>query len=368
MLSLTLRSRARLSRLTTQLIFRGIATTPFRTCPDLRILFCGSDDFSAVSLSALVDAGKHGKLPIKSLEVLCRPPKRTGRGLKNIREVPIVKSAQQLGLPVHKIDTFKGWDIPASSNINLVIAVSFGLLIPARIINDAKYGGLNVHPSLLPDFPGAAPIEHALLEECSETGVSLQTLHPTKFDHGALLRQETAGIGHIESDVLAIKSVLAEKGARILVDGLRSADFVAPLQTVDPPRAYPDGSMVQRRKAPKIHPEDMHVKWAQWSPDQILTRQKVLGPLWSNFSNAANDSTAEIRIKWSGGFRKVTHDFDDFTPRWLLDGPTGSLLFPFADGIGVQIDRFTVAGKPEKTVRDARQYLKVNDEKTVKFD
>ena len=157
----------------------------------LRILFCGSDEFSIYSLRALrkLQGSKPNK--IASIDVLCRPDKRVGRGLKQVQEgqqrcylrttetgrsnsqtVPIKSVSAQLGLKLHQKDTFKGWSLPTS--INLVIAVSFGLLVPARILNEAKYGGLNVHPSLLPDLRGPAPIIHTLLKQRSHTGVTLQ--------------------------------------------------------------------------------------------------------------------------------------------------------------------------------------------------
>jgi methionyl-tRNA formyltransferase len=65
--------------------------------------------------------------------------------------VQVKKFAKTLGLPVHQIDDFAQLDQSKLPDVNLVIAVSFGLLIPANIINLAKYGGLNVHPSLLPE-------------------------------------------------------------------------------------------------------------------------------------------------------------------------------------------------------------------------
>ena len=82
--------------------------------------------------------------------------------------VPIKAVAQELSLPVHERDTFTGWDVsssgvhldiilieyqlpnPQGEPINLIIAVSFGLFVPPRILKSAEYGGLNVHPSLLP--------------------------------------------------------------------------------------------------------------------------------------------------------------------------------------------------------------------------
>jgi len=66
--------------------------------------------------------------------------------------VPIKDMAMELKLPTHEIATFTGWKPPVygTESMSLVIAVSFGLLVPPRILNLATYGGLNVHPSLLP--------------------------------------------------------------------------------------------------------------------------------------------------------------------------------------------------------------------------
>lgn len=169
--------------LRSQLLYKGIQSYHLGYCrrarhvrfssskalEPLRILFCGSDDFSITSLQALYNEARQESDFIKSIDVVCRPGKRTGRGLKTLREglirrllllllrspqaVPIKRAAEQLQLPVHEIDTFTGWKPPIVSNheFNLVIAVSFGLLIPPRILQAAKFGGLNVHPSLLPE-------------------------------------------------------------------------------------------------------------------------------------------------------------------------------------------------------------------------
>lgn len=71
--------------------------------------------------------------------------------------MPIKDAARELSLPVHEIDTFTGWSPPIYPGspqevINLIIAVSFGLFVPPRILGAAKYGGLNLHPSLLPEY------------------------------------------------------------------------------------------------------------------------------------------------------------------------------------------------------------------------
>lgn len=68
--------------------------------------------------------------------------------------VPIKNVAKNLKLPLHEIPTFKGFSPPVRDGMptNLVIAVSFGLLVPGRILSGLEYGGMNLHPSLLPEY------------------------------------------------------------------------------------------------------------------------------------------------------------------------------------------------------------------------
>ncbi|KAL4956973.1 formyl transferase [Aspergillus filifer] len=249
----------------------------------LRILFCGSDDFSIASLQAL--HAEHVKQPdrIASIDVVCRPGKRVGRGLKQIREVPIKAAATKLSLPIHEIDTFRGWQPPVFPDgpINLIVAVSFGLFVPPRILNGAKYGGLNVHPSLLPDFRGPAPLHHTLLAGRTKTGVTLQTLHSQHFDHGAILAQTPSpGFNIPNPDTCTVPELLdivSPKGADILVEGIRQGLFVPPVKDAGWYSAKEEDLI----HAVKIKSEDRHIDWATWNSADISRRHRVLGPLWS---------------------------------------------------------------------------------------
>ncbi|KAI9867161.1 MAG: Methionyl-tRNA formyltransferase [Trichoglossum hirsutum] len=254
----------------------------------LHILFCGSDDFSVTSLKALHKELVERPDTIASINVVCRPGKRTGRGFKDIREVPIKKVAKDLALPVHEIDTFTGWSLPSRDGvaINLIIAVSFGLFVPSRLLNIAGYGGLNVHPSLLPDFRGPAPLHHTLLAGRSKTGITLQTLHPTSFDHGIILAQTPyPGFDIPEPEtctVQELRSLVAPKGAEMLVQGLRDRVFIPPLMEVGWwSNAQLRGRIPEIKHAPKITPRDRHIDWFSFTANEILRRQRVLGPLWN---------------------------------------------------------------------------------------
>ncbi|RAR04564.1 methionyl-trna formyltransferase [Stemphylium lycopersici] len=247
------------------------------TSGPLRILFCGSDHFSITSLRALVDAKRHVPRLIDSIHVLHRPAKPTGRGLKTLREVPIQRVAtEELDLPTHTTDTFTGWSPPAP--IDLVIAVSFGLLVPPRILAYAQYGGLNVHPSLLPDFRGPAPIEHAILKRRKHTGVSVQTLHPEHFDHGTILAQTPAPGIPIPSwnTPQELEKQLAEKGAEMLVDVLKSRRFVPPLQDA----GWYAKSNNPIDHAPKITKRDSFIDFEKDTLEDIFAKQNALGDPW----------------------------------------------------------------------------------------
>ncbi|KAK6433186.1 Methionyl-tRNA formyltransferase [Oleoguttula sp. CCFEE 5521] len=244
----------------------------------LRVLFCGADAFSIYSLKALHDLHLAQPDTIVSIDVVCRPDKRVGPGLKQVRE------AFELDLPLHQIDTFTGWSPP--HDIDLIVTVSFGLLVPARLLKAATYGGVNVHPSLLPDLRGPAPIHHALLHGREYTGVSLQTMHPTAFDAGVVLAQTPAPGTPIAGDATIAELVasLGQAGADMLTAVIVDRTYAPPYQAI----ASIDLAGTPLQHAPKITPEDRRIDWSTWTSETILRRDRVLGRLW--------DSTTVLRL------------------------------------------------------------------------
>ncbi|KAK3957032.1 methionyl-tRNA formyltransferase [Pseudoneurospora amorphoporcata] len=264
----------------------------------LRILFCGSDLFSCYSLKALHAEHKANPGLIKSIDVMVRPGKAMGRGYKEIRQVPIQSLAEELSLPIHIRDTFTGWSLPQRTAgpdggepepINLIVAVSFGLFVPPRILNQAKYGGLNVHPSLLPNLRGPAPLHHALLSRLSYTGVSVQTLSPQTFDAGTVIAQTPLPGVPIPQNctVQQLHDLLAPLGAEMLVSALREGRHVPPLSAVVDNR-IPEGGgdLKDGRKyahAPKITKSDQRVSFLGHSSSEAALRARVCGgSLWTN--------------------------------------------------------------------------------------
>ncbi|KUI72697.1 Methionyl-tRNA formyltransferase [Cytospora mali] len=273
-----------------------------RLTEPLRILFCGSDAFSCASLRALHAlqlSDPKGKF-IKSIDVLVRPGKPAGRGLKRIAVGPLFHLAEELGLPIHRRDTFTGWELPPAGHIthretgevvkhraayenshkqpfNLVVAVSFGLFVPPRVLNAVRYGGINVHPSILPDLRGPAPLQHAILYARRRVGATLQTLHHKDFDRGDVLLQTPYPPGipvREDCDVQELHDILAEEGARLLAEGLERDLHAVPPGTVKGGWRPSEEEMARGlvRDAPKVRKADAEVDWGcrTWGRDKEL--------------------------------------------------------------------------------------------------
>ncbi|KAL8787019.1 MAG: hypothetical protein Q9213_002455 [Squamulea squamosa] len=320
----------------------------------LRILFCGSDKFSIASLRALDHARKTDTEQVASLDVVCRPEKPVQRHLRAVREVPIAAVARELGLQLHKIDTFTGWTPPTrhEAPINLIVTVSFGLRVPARILGSAKYGGLNVHPSLLPEFPGPAPLHHTLLADRKTTGVTLQTLHPNKMDGGKILAQTPyPGIEHRAETVEDLQALTAQLGANMLIQSLKNGVFVPPLHEVG---WYAGNSTLEDfTHATKIGPKERHLDWATWSADEILRRQRIIGPLWNMAKTSTQGNTGERkevkRIIWDDGLQRLEEECHLFPAIGQpiivgLHGPAQKIYMRTCDGNVLVARKFKVEG------------------------
>ncbi|TRX95841.1 hypothetical protein FHL15_003395 [Xylaria flabelliformis] len=258
---------------------RRYSTTPRKISDPLHILFCGSDEFSCASLKALHDEHVRDPDLIRSIDVVVRPGKRTGRGYKVVRDPQIRSLAESLKLQIHERDTFTGWNMPPETN--LIIAVSFGLFVPPRLLRGAKYGGLNLHPSLLPDLRGPAPLQHTLLMGRKTTGVSLQTLDHKTFDHGLVLSQTSSlPVPRTVSDLQALVTPIA---ASMLIDGLRAGVHVPPLEDKGwKPDEREAAALVH---APKITKADRRLtssllRTCEREVGMLARRQDAIGPLW----------------------------------------------------------------------------------------
>ncbi|OAA37947.1 methionyl-tRNA transformylase [Beauveria brongniartii RCEF 3172] len=342
----------------------------------LKILFCGSDPFSCASLRALHQEQLENKKLVEEIEVMVMPGKRVGRGLMENAPVPCKDLAEQLGLKIHERPSFENWKLPRG--VNLVVAVSFGLFVPPRILSSAKYGGLNIHPSLLPHLRGPAPIHRAVLRGDPFTGISLQTLSPKAFDHGTILAQTPApGIPlDLNQTFAALKRDLAARGATMLVEGLRAGLHVPPHDDAGWWAATQDGGDNNKAAlvhAPKTSKEDQEVDWKTWTADDLMRHMNVFHTVWTRgvLQGTGKRAGALRRILFTRAKAASPDEAAGFTREQLatvvnssgvryemlvkVDGATGNCYFPLANGTWICV---TVAKMEGTNGREAMSALR----------
>jgi methionyl-tRNA formyltransferase len=210
----------------------------------VRVVFFGSPAFAVPSLEALGAAGHQISL------VVTQPDRPAGRGRKSTPP-PVAAYAAAHGLPVWQTHSLKGVAVEARLRevaADAMALAAFAALVPNNLLDLTPGGILNVHPSLLPRWRGAAPIQSALLAGDTETGVSIIRLVEA-LDAGPILLQERVPIA-AEDDYVSLEPRLAQLGARLLVQALEHSPGPMPQAT--------DGITFSSR----IERADARIDWA----------------------------------------------------------------------------------------------------------
>ena len=183
--------------------------------PSLNLVFCGTPPFAVRTLARLFEAGFHIQL------VVTQPDRPKGRGLELVSS-PIKQRALQLGLPIAQPESIKNNDAFRAQLTALkpeaIIVVGYGRIIPQWMLDLPPLGNINLHASLLPKYRGAAPIQWAIAQGETVTGVTTMKLD-TGLDTGdILLQQEIPVTPNDTAETLAPK--LASAGADLIVETL----------------------------------------------------------------------------------------------------------------------------------------------------
>lgn len=177
----------------------------------MKILFMGTPDFAIPSLRALVDTGE------EIVGVITQPDKPKGRGYAMLPP-PVKSFALEKGFEVYQPATLKDEafaELLTKLAPELIVVVAYGKILPESVLNFPKHGCINVHGSILPEYRGAAPMQRAIIEGKSETGVTIMYM-AKGLDTGDMLRVEKCEIG--ENDNFEdIHDRLSELGASALL-------------------------------------------------------------------------------------------------------------------------------------------------------
>lgn len=180
----------------------------------MRIVFMGTPEFSVPVLEYLI----HSEYQV--VGVYTQPDKPTGRG-RTLEQSPVKKQALQHGLEVFQPLKLRDPDEVmrlAALKPDLILVAAFGQILPQSVLDIPRFGCLNIHPSLLPKYRGATPIQAAILAGDTETGVTLM-LMDAGMDTGPILTQI---IVSIEPDDTAesLAARLAQASVRLLREAL----------------------------------------------------------------------------------------------------------------------------------------------------
>ena len=188
----------------------------------LKVLFMGTPDFAVPTLEALCNSD------YEVIGVVTQPDKPKGRG-KSVQMTPVKECALKYDIPVFqpvRIRDEENVDKLAELDIDFMVVVAFGQILPKCILDMPKYGCINVHSSLLPTYRGAAPIQWTIINGESKTGITTMFMDEG-IDTGDILLQEETPI-HDDETGGSLHDRLADMGAKLLIktlDGVKEGSI-----------------------------------------------------------------------------------------------------------------------------------------------
>ena len=308
------------------------------TKQDLRIVYMGTPDFAVESLKALVEGGYN------VVGVITMPDKPAGRGHK-IQFSPVKQYALEQNLPLLQpeklkdpefLKTLKEW------NADLQIVVAFRML-PEVVWNMPRLGTFNLHASLLPQYRGAAPINWAVINGDSETGITTFFL-THEIDTGNVIFQEKVAISE-KDNAGTVHDALMMTGAKLVC---QTVDAVIEGNLSPIPQEEMAKNVTELRPAPKIFKETCRIDWNK-DVTSVFNFVRGLSPYpaaWSELV-AADGTIHAVKIYET---KKVfeEHDLDNGSVR--TDGKH-TLEVAVNEGF-VRILSLQLAGKKRMNVTD----------------
>ena len=245
----------------------------------MKILFMGTPDFAVFSLKALVEAGE------EVIGVVTQPDKPKGRGY-TLTPPPVKAYATEQGLPVWQPTTLRDEsfaELLAELAPDLIAVVAYGKILPENVIKFPKYGCVNVHGSLLPEYRGAAPMQRAIIDGKSTTGITTMYMDVGLDTGDMILKGEIA----IEDgdNFETVHDKLGALGAELLVK------TVALIGEGKAPREVQDGS--KATYAAKIEKSDCLIDFSR-SAREIHCLIRGLSPIPLSFTHTADGKLLKV--------------------------------------------------------------------------
>lgn len=200
----------------------------------MNVVFMGTPDFAVGALEAIIDAGH------RVTAVVTQPDKPKGRG-KEIQMTPVKECAVAHGIPVFQPVKVKDADAVETLrkfDADIFVVAAFGQILSEEILNMPKYGCVNIHASLLPKYRGSAPIQWAIINGETVSGVTIMQMDKG-IDTGDMLMKTEVVIDPKETGD-SLHDKLAQAGARLIVEALSKIESgdITPVKQNDEDSCY----------------------------------------------------------------------------------------------------------------------------------
>ncbi len=289
----------------------------------MRIVFMGTPDFAAVSLEELIQEG------FEIVGVFTQPDKPKGRGMKL---APCETKAVALahGLPVYQPEKLRDGmaaDLLKELRPEILVVVAYGRILPPEILELPQYGAVNVHGSLLPKLRGSAPIQRAVLNGNTVTGVSTMYLSE-EMDAGDVIYQSETEIGEYETSA-ELFDRLSVMGADLLIKTLRDIEAgIAPRTPQD---------HTQATYAPPLEKSECPIDWNK--PARAVIKQICGLQTWPVATTVIDGTDCKIHAAL------YTETYTDCTPGDIVSAGKQGIEIACAAGETVCITELQAPGK-----------------------
>lgn len=277
----------------------------------MRVVFLGTPEFAVPSLKALIQGGH------EVAAVFTQPDRPKGRG-GHLAESPVKVAAQALGIAVYqpeRIRRAEPMETLRQIAAELMVVVGYGQIIPQAIIDLPRHGILNVHGSLLPKYRGAAPIQWAIANGESATGVTIMQID-AGLDTGDMLLKERVAVGADET-APELSARLAPSGAELLLRTIKQVE---------------DGTVRREKQndaeasyAPILKKEDGLIDWRR-PARQAYNRLRGFEPWPGGYTTFRGQQLLVLRAKPAEGLALAPGEVRVENRRVIAGCGDGSLL------------------------------------------
>ncbi|MFN2449667.1 MAG: methionyl-tRNA formyltransferase [Candidatus Baltobacteraceae bacterium] len=268
----------------------------------IRTLFFGTSAFAVPSLRVMARR-------TDLAGAVTQPDSRSGRG-RQMHASPVKSAAVALGVPVYQPASLRAFANELQGTYDLFALASYGKILPQALLDVPAFGALNVHPSLLPRYRGATPIQSALLDDARETGVTIM-LMDAGLDTGDIVLQEATPVEPQER-YGELHDRLAQLGSQLLERALGAAQ---------------DGALPrhpQQGEGSLTHPfgkSDLILDW-NWPVRRVVSAVRAFSPTPAARAQLRGEAVKLLRAQPFAGER--------------FDAPPGSIVSAHGEAATVQ--------------------------------